>query len=326
MRSRLSVLAVSLMFGTMGALLKFALAAPPAPSAKDVAAQVNERSITYQELNTEFRARTRVPFEKVQADPQAQHIRKQVLEQIINEELLLKEAERQKRSVPPADIDKRFKQLQARFPAEEAFSQELKNRGLTAEQLKQNIKRGLMRQQILTKEVFDKVSVSPKELEAFFNKNKNNYVQQEEIHARHILIRVDADASPEDDRKAKDRANAVLVKAKKGKDFGQLAKEHSDGPTKEREGDLGYFGRGQMVKPFAEAAFSLKVGQVSDLVRTKFGYHIIKVEDRREAKRLSYKQAENQVKDDLTKEKVNARYQEYIDGLRKKAKITIHLT
>lgn len=326
MRSRLGVLAVSLMFGTMGALLKFALAAPPASSAKDVAAQVNERTITYQELNKEFRARTRVPFEKVQADPQAQHIRKQVLEQIINEELLLKEAEQQKVSVPPAEIDKRFTQLQARFPSEEAFNQELKNRGLTAERLKQNIKKGLMRQQILTKEVLDKVSVSPKELEAFFDKNKNNYVQEEEIHARHILIRVDADVSPEDDRKAKERANAVLVKVKKGEDFGQLAKEHSDGPTKEREGDLGYFGRGQMVKPFEDAAFSLKAGQVSDLVRTKFGYHIIKVEDRREAKRLSYKQAENQVKDDLTKEKVNARYQEYIDGLRKKAKITIHLT
>lgn len=139
------------------------------------------------------------------------------------------------------------------------------------------------------------------------------------------MIKVASDASPEDDRKAKKRAKAVLAKAKKGEDFAQLAKQYSEGPSKTREGDLGYLGRGKTVKPFEDAAFKLKVGEISDLVRTQFGYHIIKVEDRQEAKQLSYQEAEDRVKADLTKQKATARYQKFIEGLRKKAKITINL-
>jgi peptidyl-prolyl cis-trans isomerase C len=227
--------------------------------------------------------------------------------------------------VAQGTVDQRFERLQARFPSEEAFNQELGRRGLTAEQLKQNIRKGLMRQQILNKEVLDKVSVSPKESETFFQEHKDKYVQEEAVHARHILIKAAPDASPEDDGKAKNRAQEVLAKAKKGEDFGKLAKQYSEGPSKEREGDLGYFGRGQMVKPFEDAAFSLKVGEISGLVRTQFGYHIIKVEERQQAKVLSYEEAKDQVKADVTKEKVNARYREYIEGLRKKAKITVNL-
>lgn len=325
MRNCLLVRSLALTFGAMGTLAGFASAAPPPASAKAVAAQVNGRTITYQELNTEFRARTRRPFETVEANPQWQRIRKQILERIIDEQLLDEEAARQKISVPPEDIDQRFKKLEARFPSAEAFNQELSRRGLTADQLKTNIRKGLMRHQLLKKEVLDEIAVSPEELEAFYQAHKDKYAQEEAVRARHILIRVAPDASPEDDKKAKDKARAVLVKAKEGEDFAQLAKEYSEGPTKDRGGDLGYFGRGQMVKPFEDAAFSLKAGEIRGPVRTKFGYHIIKVEDKQEAKQLPYKEAKDQVKEDLTDEKANARYQEYVAQLRKKATITVNL-
>ncbi|MEE8225133.1 MAG: peptidylprolyl isomerase [candidate division NC10 bacterium] len=325
MRIWVIVLSLAVTFGTMGSFQEVVAAAPPSAPAKGVVAQVNGKTITYQELNNEFRARTRRPFERVQADPQWKNIRKQILEQIINEELLWMEAERQKLPVAQEAIDTRFKKLHARFPSTEVFNQELKARGLTAEQVKKDLRKGLMRQQIINKEVFDKVSVSPRESEFFFQGHKDTYVKGEAVHARHILIKVASDASPEDDRKAKKRAKAVLAKAKKGEDFAQLAKQYSEGPSKTREGDLGYLGRGKTVKPFEDAAFKLKVGEISDLVRTQFGYHIIKVEDRQEAKQLSYQEAEDRVKADLTKQKATARYQKFIEGLRKKAKITINL-
>jgi peptidyl-prolyl cis-trans isomerase C len=325
MKSWFLVLPLALTLGTIGALYGSVSAAPPSPSAKKVAAQVNGKPISYQELNGEFRARTRRLFETVEADPQWKHIRKQILEQIIDEELLAQEAKRQKVSVLPEAVDARFTKLQVRFPSQEAFTEELNRRGLTAEQLKENIRKGLMRHQVLDKEVMDKVSVSPQELEAYYQAHKDKYVQQEAVRARHILIRVDPNVSPEDDQKAKDRMNAVLAKAKKGEDFAQLAKEYSEGPSKARGGDLGYFGRGQMVKPFEDAAFSLKVGEISGPVRTKFGYHIIMVEDVQAYKQLTYKEAKDQVKKNVMNEKMNTRYQEYVAQLRKKAKITVNL-
>jgi peptidyl-prolyl cis-trans isomerase C len=325
MKSRLLVLLLALTFGAMGTLWGFASAAPPPSPAKAVAAQVNGRSITYQELNTEFHARTRRPFETVEADPQWQRIRKQILEQIINEELLEEEATRQKLSVSPEAVDARFKNLQARFPSPEVFNQELSRRGLTADQLKQNIRKGLLRHELLEKEVLKKIAASPQELDAFYQAHKDKYVQEEAVHARHILIRVAPDASPEDDKQAKEKATAVLVKGKNGEDFAQLATEYSEGPTKDKGGDLGTFGRGQMLKPFEDAAFSLKAGEIGGPVRTKFGYHIIKVEEKHAFKQLPYQEVQSQVKDDFMNEKANARYQEYVAQLRKKAKITVNL-
>lgn len=325
MRRWIILLFLAISFGTMLALQGSVLAqTPPSPEPK-VPAQVNGKTITYQELDNEFHARTRVPFEKVQDDPDAQKVRKQILEQLIDEELLLREAERQKLRVTSEMVDDRFKNIRGRFPSEEAFNQALSSRGIAAEKLRDNIHKGLLRQQIIDQEVLQKVSVSPEESRSFFQEHKDDYVQEEEVHARHILFRVAADASPEDDHKTKDRANAVLTKAKGGDDFAKLAQEFSEGPTKEKGGDLGYFGRGKMVKPFDDAVFELKVGQISDPVRTRFGYHIIKVEDRKEAKRLSYEEAKDQVRRKVFEEKAIARYREYVTTLRNQATVSIDL-
>ena len=323
MTRRFVVLALALALGLMGSPWSLVSAAPP--SAQDAAAQVNGKKITYQELNGEFLARTRVPFDKVQDDPQAQQARKELLQQLIDGELVLEQAERQKVTVTPQSVDEQVKSIRARFPSDEAFTQALGASGLTPEGLKANIKKGMLRQQILNKEVLEKVAVSPKEVETFFNEHKDTYVQEEAVHARHILIKVAPDASPEDDQKAKERAKAVLAKAKKGEDFSKLAAQYSEDSSKDSGGDLGYFGRGRMVKPFEEAAFALKAGQISDPVRSQFGYHIIKVEARREAKRLSLAEAKEWVEKDLTREKARVRYGEYVAGLREKAKITVNL-
>jgi peptidyl-prolyl cis-trans isomerase C len=325
MRPRIIGLCLVVTFGPWGPLTGPASAAPPPAPKQEVAAQVNGKGITMQDLNDEFLARTRVPFERVQDNPQAVQARKQLLDQMINDELLVQQAERQKLAVPPEEVDQHFKNLQGRFPSEQAFTEALSSRGLTAEELKGDIKRGLLRQQLLNREIIEKVSVSPMDIESHFNAHKEQYAQEEKVHARHILIMVAPDAPPETDKKAKDRAQAVLAKAKKGEDFALLAAQNSEDTTKDRGGDLGYFERGRMVKSFEEAAFKLKVGEISDLVRTQFGYHIIKMEARQEAKSLPFTEVKDQVKQDLTRERARARYEEYIKGLRQKAKINVNL-
>lgn len=325
MRRYITVLSPLLLLGMMLSLQgSISAETPPSPQQK-IAAHVNGKTITYQDLDTEFRARTQVPFETVQDDPRAQTLRKQILEQLIDEEILLGEAKRRKFQVTAEMVDERIENIRSRFPSEEAFTQALSSRGITTGTLKAHIHEGLLRQQIIDQEVLQKVSVSPEELQSFFQEHKDDYVQEEAVHARHILFRVAADASPEDNEKVQNRATAVLAKAKKGEDFAKLAAEFSEGPTKDRGGDLGYFGRGKMLKPFEEAAFKLKAGEISDPVRTRFGYHIIKVEERKEAKRLSYEEAEGQVRQKVTEEKAIALYREYVTTLRSKAKVTVNL-
>ena len=127
------------------------------------------------------------------------------------------------------------------------------------------------------------VEITEKEIESYYEYNAKMYSQPKQVKAKHILFKVAQDDTEEVKNKVKERAEKVLEKARKGDDFAALAKEYSEGPSKSQGGDLGYFKTGQMEPPFEEAAFALKKGEISDLVQTRFGYHIILVEDIKEA-------------------------------------------
>ena len=130
------------------------------------------------------------------------------------------------------------------------------------------------------KDYRDKVEVSQEEIKTYYEVNIDDFVIQEQVRARHLLIKVSPDADPQGVEEARKRAEEILARAKKGEDFASLAKKYSeDPPTAEKGGDLGYFPRGRMVKEFEEAAFSLKPGELSTVMRTQFGFHIIKAED-----------------------------------------------
>ena len=144
------------------------------------------------------------------------------------------------------------------------------------------------------------VDITEKEIESYYEYNADTYRQPKQVKARHILFKVDQDASEEVKNKVKARAEKVLEKARKGEDFAALAKEFSEGPSKSQGGDLGYFKAGQMEPPFEQAAFSLKKGEISDPVRTRFGYHIILVEDIKEAGITPLAQVKQDILDALT--------------------------
>lgn len=135
------------------------------------------------------------------------------------------------------------------------------------------------------KDFRDKVDISPEEIKIYYETNIDDFVLPEQVKARHILIQVSPDADPEKIEQARKKAEEILAKAKQGEDFASLAEKYSEGPTAKKGGDLGYFPRGRMVREFEDAAFSLQAGEISSLVRTRFGFHIIKVEDVREERR-----------------------------------------
>jgi peptidyl-prolyl cis-trans isomerase D len=150
---------------------------------------------------------------------------------------------------------------------------------------------------------FAKVSVSDSEIKDYFESNPGEFDTPKTVEARHVLIKIDQDASPEIVEKAREKALQVLKLAKEGKNFAELAKQYSDDPGGKNGGNLGAFKRDAMVEPFGEKAFSMKPGEISDPVRTQFGWHIIKVEKINEASILTFEQASPKIIKKLTDEK-----------------------
>ncbi|MEJ2168679.1 MAG: SurA N-terminal domain-containing protein [Desulfobacterales bacterium] len=153
------------------------------------------------------------------------------------------------------------------------------------------------------------VKVSDEEIKAYYDEHPSEFQNPKTVEARHILIKVDPNASPEDVAKAKERIENILQKAKNGQDFAELAKQFSEGPSRDKGGYLGTFRREAMVKPFSDKAFSMKAGEISDPVRTQFGWHIIKVEKVNEATTTSLADAKQDIRKKLAEER--AKYLAY---------------
>jgi len=147
-----------------------------------------------------------------------------------------------------------------------------------------------------------KVELSDEEVREYYDDNPEMFKQPKTVEARHILIKVDQDADPETVNKTKERALKIMKLAREGKDFAELAKKYSEGPTRDKGGYLGTFKKEAMVKPFADVAFSLKAGEISEPVRTRFGWHIIKVEKVNEASVTSFDDAEKDIQKKLTED------------------------
>jgi len=146
----------------------------------------------------------------------------------------------------------------------------------------------------------DDVRITEKEIHAFYEYNQAAYSQPHQVKARHILFELGEEALKEAEEKVRKEAEVVLAKVRKGEDFAELAATHSSCPSKSKGGDLGYFEKGQMTPAFEEVAFNLQNGEISDLVRTPFGYHIIKVEDIKEARTQSLEEVRDEIVDALT--------------------------
>jgi peptidyl-prolyl cis-trans isomerase C len=258
---------------------------------------------------------------KPPSDSQLSEIKKQVLENLINRELLYQESQKQGITVDEAAINEQMRKLKERFSDEAKFKSALSKANLSEAALRLQFKRGMAIQQFIDKQFVQKITVSGEESRAYYDGKPDLFKQPEQIHASHILIKVDPGA--DESRKAEARKKLEMIQEKLGKseDFAALAKEFSEGPSSVKGGDLGYFRRGQMVKPFEEAAFALKPGEVSDIVETKFGYHLIKVIDKKPETTIVYKDVKDKLEGYLKQEKVQEEIKLYVEKLKEKAKV-----
>jgi len=177
----------------------------------------------------------------------------------------------------------------------------------------------------LKKEVTNKLAVSEEDIKAYYESHKDEFKTPEMLNSRHILIKTDPSASDKDKKKAKEKAEEILKKIKAGEDFAKLASDVSDDTvTKTKGGELGFFPKGRMVKPFEDAVFALKPGEVSGIVESQFGYHIIKVEEKKESGIEPFDTAKEKIKQKLLQERAKTKATEFIEKAMKEANIEIH--
>lgn len=244
--------------------------------------------------------------------------RKKVLDQLIGNELLFQEARKAKLSVDPKLIDQFIAQARSRFPSDVEFKRALSRKQLSEQILRKEIERDKLVEMYLSERFLKTSTPSEETIKKYYDAHPERW---SEIRARHILVAFDANA-PATKAAARKKIDDILARLKKGADFATLARQNSSCPSKERGGDLDFFTRGQMVPEFSKAAFALSPGQLSGVVETKFGFHIIKAEEKRT---LSYAIMKDRIREELLGEKMEELAGRHVADLRKKARITVFM-
>jgi peptidyl-prolyl cis-trans isomerase C len=287
------------------------------------AAVVNGVAISKDDFEREMDFYIKRANQRGQQIPEAQMgmMKSQVLDSLIDRELLFQETKKKGIKVDPKDVADEFQKIKQRYAKSGEFEQLLSKMGLTESDVQNQIERGMAIQQLIDKEVRAKITIEDKDVKSYYDANPQLFEQPEQVKASHILIKVDADAPQEKKDEARKEIESIQEKAKNGEDFATLAKTYSEGPSGPNGGDLGYFRRGQMVKPFEDAAFNLKPNETSDIVETRFGYHLIKVVDKKPAQKMAYDEVKERLSEHLKKQKADSEASTYIQGLRSSAKI-----
>jgi peptidyl-prolyl cis-trans isomerase SurA len=206
------------------------------------------------------------------------------------------------------------------------FEQLLAREGYTMKAYKEFLGKQIARGKLMQMKVAAKIKVSEEDLKAAYAQYSKNEGEDMEVHARHILVAVDPKATPEEEAAARKKAVAIAEEARRpGMAFEALAKARSEGPSREDGGDLGFFRRGVMVPAFDKVAFSLKPGEVSDPIRTNFGWHVLKVEERRAVGVAPYEELRPKLELQLRQQKTEKFVDQYVQELRKKASIEVKL-
>jgi parvulin-like peptidyl-prolyl isomerase len=288
----------------------------------DVLARVNGENVTKADFDRLIKNIEQSNGKPVPPERRDEILRK-ALDDLITLTVLSQEAKTRNVAVSDADIDANLAELRKSFRGnDQQFQQALAARGMTSEQMRTDAGVQLRVNKMVQTEVSTVAGASEAEAREFYDKNPDRF-KPEEVRASHILVAVKEDAKEGEVAQARARAESVLKQAKAGTDFATLARRYSDDSSKSQGGDLGFFPHGKLPPEFEQVAFSLKAGQMSDVVATPFGFHIIKVADRRVAPTMPFEQVSPQIREMLFTQRKEQKAQAFIESVKKKAKIEV---
>lgn len=310
-------------------------AAQPAPppltpeQIPEVVAKVNGKEINKQELLEGAQQAQMQMAQMGQRPPGAPNavFYRQVLDTLVGQTLLLQEAKAQGFTATDAEVEKELSGLRGQFPTPEAFQQALAQQKVTEAELKERTRNKVAFQKFITTQVLSDVPVTEQAARAFYNQNQKMVTQPERLHLRHILIKADANTPEPEKQKAREKAEALLERIEDGEDFAQLARENSDDQgSKPKGGDIDWWVRGQSVPSFEQAAFALQeVNDLSPVVQTQFGYHIIQLLERQAPTVAPFEQVKDKISAFLKQKQARDQIDSRVKALKAKGKVEVFL-
>lgn len=251
--------------------------------------------------------------------------KKEVLDNLINSELLYQQAKKEGVKVDDAAVNAEYTKWKGQFPGDAEYKKVMEEWKLDEGDLKEQIRKNAMINQFIDKKFAKEGEVPEAEIKAYYDAHPEYFKKAEQVRASHILVKVEPNATEAQKAEAKKKLQEIKGRIDKGEAFDFVAKTASDCPSKDNGGDLGYFGRGQMVKPFEDTAFSLEPGKMSDIVETQFGYHLILVKEKKPEGPVPFEEVKPKIAEFLKREQVRKAVVAYSADLRKQAKVEVFL-
>lgn len=282
--------------------------------------QLEEAFTTY-EANLAARGQT-VP------DARRADLENQLLDRLILTRILLGKATDADKTKAKETGEKFIAEYRSRAPSEDLFNSQLKALGMTAEKFRADVMERAICEAVLDRDVKNQIKISNEATKKFYDENPGKFEQPEKVRASHILLmtqdpKTGMEMTDDQKKEKKKQMEQILARARAGEDFAKLAKEFSEDPGSKEHGGEYTFPRGQMVPQFEAAAFALKTNQISDIVTTQSGYHIIKLSEKIAAQKLPFAQAEKDIRDYLLAEDVQKQLPDYFAKIKKEAKVEI---
>ena len=317
------------MTGSTLTLLALILSAPGDRVLDRVAAVVNGDPVTLSELQEKAGLEWRriQSMRDGQARDQARAKALQVaLDQIVAERLLEAQAKELGVEANDAQVDAAIDDIKKKNHLDdEQLDRALDEQGLDRPGFRRQLRRDIEAFRLLELKVKTRIKVTDEDVKSWYQSHPKEFAGDERVHARHIFLPVPAGASPTEEAGIRAQADQVLERLKAGEDFAAVAKQVSKGPSAAEGGELGFVKRGAIQPELERAAFALEAGQVSPLVRTRSGYHILKVEERKTGATLPFDEVKDAIRDRLASERVESQRAQYLTELRKDAVVEVRL-
>jgi peptidyl-prolyl cis-trans isomerase C len=298
---------------------------PEAPTATGPVARVNGTELPRDTFQRQM-DRTRARFERAgrQIAPALEsRLKENLIRKMVDDELIRQKAKSEGVTVEAAELEAKFAEHRQRFGSDKAFTAFLERTSQSEADVNADLERNLLRDKLFGKLM---AGQEPGETDAktYYEENQDKYKQREQVRASHILLKVARTDPPEVKAEKEKKAKDLFKQAKKpGADFAALAREHSEGPTASKGGDLGPFSRGRMVKEFEDAAFAAKAGKVLGPVETKFGFHVIKVFEKTPERQRAYDEVKESILTSLQARAKSRATREILKTMKTDAKIEV---
>ncbi len=321
----LAALAAALLLGSCSAGRRKAQQAMLAVPGKEIVAQVNGQPIYATDVNLGVtRLRQKGTFAAPEKEPKSeQQLREEALQVLIENELLFEEAQRRGFTASQEAVDQELETIAGQFPGPATFEKALAEMNVTREDLRRDLERAQTVESMVASAIEPGIGVSPEEVRAYYDANPKMFTDPERVHLKHILLRVSPSTSEEQKAEMRKTLEGLRERVLKGESFEALADQYSQDMRAGKGGDLGYVSRGQLNKEFEQAVFALQTGQLSGVVSSLYGYHLLKVVDHQPATLVSLERLKAPLTGFLHRSKVDEAVKALAKELREKARITI---